>query len=263
MFTRNSAEEARVKIKQGEKRSFDGVKSSLYNPIASDFPPKKFIANFQHQIMCNFPETQFASLFPSDASYIESKFGLVPSGSVISYQQKLATDYSHIRNIPQCRDFPDLPTRVIYTPGYTTFLPPKESIYYAGEQIKLEECKQIEKETRDQSDNPFWHDLRKKRITASKFKRVAARKKDYETLVAQLKKPVRQTQAMRFGLANEGNAAATYAQLKGVKQTKFDFAEKKEKLILSTKGRNKCIICIMVHCNWDVFVLFNSIPLFL
>ena len=66
MFTRNSAEEARVKIKQGKKCSFDGVKSSLYNPIASDFPLKKFIANSQDQ------ETQFASLFPSDASYIES-----------------------------------------------------------------------------------------------------------------------------------------------------------------------------------------------
>ncbi|PFX24175.1 hypothetical protein AWC38_SpisGene11240 [Stylophora pistillata] len=102
--------------------------------------------------------------------------------------------------------------------GYTTVLPEKESIYYASEQIKLEECKQIEKETRDQSDNPFRHDLRKKRITASKFKGVAARKNDYETLVAQLKKPVRQTQAMRFGRANEGNAAATYAQLKGVNE---------------------------------------------
>ena len=67
-----------LKLNRGEKRSFDGVKSSLYNPIASDFPPKKF----------NFPETQFASLFPSDASYIESKFGLVPSGSVISYRPK-------------------------------------------------------------------------------------------------------------------------------------------------------------------------------
>ena len=212
-----------LKLNRGKKRSFDGVKSSLYNPIASDFPPKKFIANFQHQIMCNFPETQFASLFPSDASYIESKFGLVPSGSVISYQQRFATDYSHIRNIPQCRDSPDLPTQVINTPGYTTVLPPKESIYYAGEQIKLEECNQIEKETRDQSDNPFWHDLRKKRITASKFKRVAARKKDYETLVAQLKKPVRQTQAMRFGLANEGNAAATYAQLIGVNVRRSGF----------------------------------------
>ena len=107
---------------------------------------------------------------------------LVPSGSVISYQQKLATDYSQIRNIPQCRDFPALLTRVIYTSGYTTVLPPKDSIYYAGEQIKLEECKQMEKETRDQSDNPFWHDLRKKRITASKLQRVAAGKKDYETL---------------------------------------------------------------------------------
>ena len=51
----------------------------------------------------------------------------------------------------------------------------------------MDECKQIEKQTRDQSDNPFWHDLRKKQITVSKFERVAAREKDYETLVAQLK----------------------------------------------------------------------------
>ena len=69
----------------------------------------------------------------------------------------------------------------------------------------------------------FWHDLRKKRITASKLQRVTAGKKDYETLVAQLKKPVRQTQAMRFGLTNEGNAAATYAQLKVVNVRRSGF----------------------------------------
>ena len=56
----------KLKLNKGKKCSFDGVKSTLYNPIASDFPRKKFIANSQHQ------ETQFASLFPSDASYIES-----------------------------------------------------------------------------------------------------------------------------------------------------------------------------------------------
>ena len=212
-----------LKLNKGRKRSFDGVKSSLYNPISSNFPPKKFIDNFQREILCNFLETQFSSLFPSDASYIESKFGLVPNGSVISYQQKLATDYSHIKNIPQWRDFPDLPTRVISTLGYTTVLPTKESIYYAGEQITLEETRRIEKETRDQSDNPYWHDLRKKRITASKFKRVAARKKDYETLVAQLKKPVRQTEVMRYGLANEGSAAVTYAESKGVNVRRSGF----------------------------------------
>ena len=38
-----------------------------------------------------------------------------------------------------------------------------------------------------------------------------------------MKKPVRQTQAMRFGLANEGNAAATYAQLKGVNVRRSGF----------------------------------------
>ena len=48
-----------LKLNKGRKRSFDGVKSSLYNPISSDFSPKKFIDNFQREIMCNFPETHF------------------------------------------------------------------------------------------------------------------------------------------------------------------------------------------------------------
>ena len=39
----------------------------------------------------------------------------------------------------------------------------------------------------------------------------------------QLKKPVRQTEAMRYGLANEGIAAATYAEAKGVNVRKAGF----------------------------------------
>lgn len=212
-----------LKLKSGKKRSFEGVKSSLYNPITTDFPPKQFIEDFQSKIKNQFPDTQFSSLFPCSVTYTESKFGLVPNGSVLSYQQKLATDYSHIQNINQSRNFPDLPIHVISIPVYITVLPQKESIYYQGLKITIEESVQIEKETQDQADNPFWHELRKKRITASKFKRVAARRKDYETLVQQLKKPVRQTEAMRYGLANEGIAAATYAEAKGVNVRRAGF----------------------------------------
>lgn len=206
----------------GGKRSFDGVKSSLYNPITSDFPPKKFIEDFQSEIISNFPDTQFSKLFSSSATYTKSHFGLVPHGSILSYQQKLATDYSHVIKIPQCRDFPLLPANNC-AQTYSTALTRKESLYIQGQQITLEESHQVEKETRDQSDNPFWHEVRKKRITASKFKRVGARKKDYESLVNQLKKTVRQTEAMRYGLANEGNAAMIYADSKGVNVRRTGF----------------------------------------
>ena len=89
----------------GGKRSFDGVKSSLYNPITSDFPPKKFIEDFQSEMISNFPDTQFSKLFSSSATYTKSHFGLVPHGSILSYQQKLATDYSHVIKIPNAEIF--------------------------------------------------------------------------------------------------------------------------------------------------------------
>ena len=41
--------------------------------------------------------------------------------------------------------------------------------------------------------------------------------------MAQLKKPVRQTEAMRYGLPNEGSAAATYAESKGVNVRRSGF----------------------------------------
>jgi hypothetical protein len=40
---------------------------------------------------------------------------------------------------------------------------------------------------------------------------VAGRKEDFESLVGQLKKKIRQTEAMKYGLAHEGVAAMIYA----------------------------------------------------
>ena len=52
MFTKNSAEEARVKIKQG---GGSALLMGLRAACTTQQP--------QHQIMCNFLETQFSSLF--------------------------------------------------------------------------------------------------------------------------------------------------------------------------------------------------------
>ena len=241
-----------LKPEKGKKRSIDGVQCSLYNPIGTNFPPKKFIKDFQKEMTTVFPGTQFSKLFETDTAtdttdttdttadttdmtdtdtdtadttdtaVTECKFGLVPKGSVLSYQQTLAPDYSYIRNIPQSEEFPKLPTTICLQ-NYSAALQRKESLYFEGLQISLQESHEIEEQTRDQSKSPYWIKLRKSRLTASKFKRVAARKKDLESLVGQLKRTVKQTEAMKYGLAHEGEAAMIYADSKAanVKRTGF------------------------------------------
>lgn len=63
-----------------------------------------------------------------------------------------------------------------------------------------------------QSENDTWHLLRKKRITASKFGKVARRVSCFESLVAQLN-PSRfvQTAAIKRGVELEPYAATIYA----------------------------------------------------
>ena len=73
--------------------------------------------------------------------------------------------------------------------------------------LSLEQASNIEREAKDQSQNPFWHELRKWRLTASKFKQICSRKSDFEGLVSQLKKKTVQTAAMKYGLEHESEAA--------------------------------------------------------
>jgi len=214
-----------LKPKTGKNRSIDGVQSSLYNPLGDDFPPTTFIEQFQKEMVLNCTETQFSKLFnlPSEIATTECQFGPVPKGSPLSYQQKVVPDYSNITKLPQSEDFPPLPLTILSLQTYSKVLTRKEAIYFEGHQLSLQECHAIEEQTRDQSKSPYWEKLRKTRITASIFKRVAARKKDYESLIGQLKKKVRQTEAMKYGLEHEGEAAIIYSDSKAVNVRRTGF----------------------------------------
>ena len=107
--------------------------------------------------------------------------------------------------------------------NYSAVFQRKESLYFEGLQISLQESHEIEEQTREQSKSPYWIKLRKNRLTASKVKRVAARNKDFESLVGQLKRTVKQTEAMKYGLVHEGETAMIYADFKAanIKRTGF------------------------------------------
>lgn len=74
-----------------------------------------------------------------------------------------------------------------------------------------------ESETRNQSNQRLWHDLKSQRLTSSKFKEVCCRKKDFDSLAARLlKKTTVQTAAMKHGLDHEEEAAECFSDLSGV-----------------------------------------------
>lgn len=63
-----------------------------------------------------------------------------------------------------------LPAKIL-DPIYSHVLSRSQSNALDSLQISAEQASIAEQETRDQSQNPFWHELRKRPLTASKFKR--------------------------------------------------------------------------------------------
>lgn len=96
-------------------------------------------------------------------------------------------------------------------------LPADEQEFLAGLSCTPSECEEFERLTRKQSECPEWHKLRACRLTASKFKQICSRRKDFVTLGQRLLSSRNiQTKAMREGIIKEPVAAEEYAQKKRV-----------------------------------------------
>lgn len=109
-----------------------------------------------------------------DKPLVDSEFGLVQRGSVISYQQpKLLTQCTELHKnapVPPC------------LPLITHQLSPTECVWVCTEeehlhieslQLSIEMAHKIELSTRGQSKDPEWHVLRRMRITSSRFREVS------------------------------------------------------------------------------------------
>lgn len=212
------------KVKTGKKKmkSTEGVKSKLYNPVQTPLKDVQLPSS-----MCPYFESlpwkdrpQFSQLWDMDnpPMLVESKFGLVPMGSILSYQQQnnvvdtgdiivdaLATE-------PPPFSLPDLSN--FFTDVFP--LSADLDVKYRSLHVGDEDGKEFERQTRTQSDVGVWHKLRKNRITASNFKRVTTRRANFETLATQLHSTRHvQTSAMAYGIEHEPIAAELYAKTFG------------------------------------------------
>jgi hypothetical protein len=161
---------------------------------------------------------QFAQLWQpnSNLSLVESKLGLVVSGSAISYQQAIGPSVPG--DIILCPDVQEAPPFVFpdFSGEVDNRLPlsPEIEAKYNGLHVTTEQAVEYEEQTRHQSENDQWFKLRANRITASHFKRICSRRGNHAKLATELHSSRNfQTSAMKHGIENEPVAAEQYARL--------------------------------------------------
>ena len=199
------------KITPLSERVLRAVKSTLYNPIRE--PGVEWTENFDQLKAADKHLLVLPAIGLSHIPSVSSKFGLVPKGSVISYQQKLESGC--MINLYGEPPFPDLPMNDVMQTALNVVLDRKQTITMESLKLTQAEIKRFEQQTRLQSQSALWFKVRAHRITASKIGEIYRRRKDHESLAKRLQS-TRQvmTAAMRQGLAFEPVAAEAYAQAK-------------------------------------------------
>jgi hypothetical protein len=205
-----------------KRRHEVGIQSKLYNPIniplANLNIPQKLLPTLSTHIV----QTQWLQLWSGeDVPLVDSQFGKVPHGSLLSYQEK-PQPVPHFAgpDTPPPFALPDISFHGFEVAN----LPADQVSLMKSLQVTPEESFQYEKDTRDQSLCPEWHKLRKNRITASRFKSVTSRRGKFHQLARDmLSKKTKCTQAMQFGIDNEQDAAVKYSGLYGVDIHKVGF----------------------------------------
>ena len=190
-----------------------GITSTLYNPIRQPLAEVNLIDSLRPQLLTLNPRPQIIDLWPDgeeEVTYTDSEFGLVPIGSVLSYQQKHKavddTDDVFVRCDTVTVPLPELPTIAPLN------LSTSQLNFIASLQVSRDLSEQYRQDTRLQAKSPLWHALRKGRLTASNFKRITSRRGDFEKLAMELVKSKNiQTAAMKHGSLHEPVAAHTYA----------------------------------------------------
>lgn len=152
----------------------------------------------------------------SDLTLVDSKFGLVPRGSVLSYQCPPVTPREIIKH-PEAPSFPQLPLISDYTlERHLQFVPNYHQFHHIQSlEVTRELASVIEENTRGQSENPLWKEVRQPRLTSSRFGEVYSVRGESssQALAARIMKGVRQTPAMKRGIDLEPEVLQQYSDL--------------------------------------------------
>ena len=205
-------------LKKKRKMNTSGVNSKLYCPVKGTIPAITFVNSLISNLNKIQSNAQLLKLLPptveSTFPLTTTLYGDVPYGCVLSYQVKeMNRKPEDIINIPNAPPYPDF-TLPDQATSLNTVLDQMSQDILDGLQITADVSKDVEFQTRRQSETQLWYDSRKQRLTSSCFKRICSRRKDFESLAKQLvnQKNI-QTQAIKHGIETEPEAAKKYGEI--------------------------------------------------
>ncbi|KAL6460785.1 hypothetical protein MHYP_G00307510 [Metynnis hypsauchen] len=202
-----------------------GVRSTLFKGYSGELPhpatlnPGPVYAGMKAD---SLPLICTMNISP-DKPLVDSIFGKVQVGSVLSYQQPPPPSDSVVIH-EDAPPFPSLPLEGYHlSPPEYSFVPThQEQLHLSSLSVTLSQSHLIEEATRCQSATPEWHSLRRETVTASHFREVSHVRGPgaAESLVERIIRGTRQTAHMKRGLEMETGALKDYAVLKNLNLTK-------------------------------------------
>lgn len=160
-----------------------------------------------------------------DKPLVDSIFGKVQAGSIVSYQHPPPTPDGVITH-KDAPPFPKVPPEGYQLkPTDCTYVPTNQEQLHLNS-LSVSQSHLIEAATRWQSAAPDWHSLRKERVTASNFWEVSHVRgpNAAENLAERIIRGTKQTAHMKRGLDMEAGGLKDYATLKNLNLRKCGLA---------------------------------------
>ena len=132
-----------------KKRKVSGVSCTVYKPFEEQIASLNLPSTLSPLFEELDPKPGFLRIWPDkneDIPLVETKYGLVPRGSVLSYQQQQPSkrNSDNLAHPVPNFDLPDL--------GYQpTVLTEKEMLHFNSLKVSLDQALEYERMTRDQS----------------------------------------------------------------------------------------------------------------
>ena len=169
-----------------KKKRTTGVRSTVYKPFEGPLSSINLPAVLSPIFSDTTPKPGYMRIWPDEnenIELVESKYGPVPKGSVLSYRQ-CRPKPSKTSTLDPTTHVPDFKLPTLSCPSIG--LNEREQLFYESLSVTNEQALKYESETREQSLAPDWHRLRKHRLTASHFKEICFRKQNFDSLSQRL-----------------------------------------------------------------------------
>ncbi|CAL9685252.1 unnamed protein product [Knipowitschia caucasica] len=191
------------------------VKSTLY-PAHSGPLPDQHLMTIGEKLKHIQPQLGICKILSGleEMTMVDSKFGLVPHGSVLSYQYPAKDTGGYVKDLG-APDFPSLPVEGYSFKSDHVFVPTyAQSVHMESLQVTAALSTAIEAQTRGQSNSPVWFEARRPRLTASRFREACHVRGEStaRSLACRILRGNIQTAAMKRGLKLEEGILKIYAE---------------------------------------------------